>query len=299
MKTRPILLTGGIAVSLVLLFIFSVFIARVILGNKSGLMVGEGIGVVEVKGLILDSKETIKQLHDFEKDQDIKAVVLRVDSPGGVVGPSQEIYEEVKKLTARKRVVVSMGSVAASGGYYIAAPANRIFANPGTVTGSIGVLMKLSNIEGLLGKIGLKSSVLKSGKFKDAGSPVRPLTREDRVILQGVIDSMHGQFIRAVAEGRKIPLAEVARLADGRIFSGEQAFQLKLVDKLGDLQDAVAEAGRMAGIRGEPQVIYPPEKKRLFMDMLMEEAADRLVSAVRQETGFNARYELNGVNALQ
>ena len=197
--------------------------------------------------------------------------MLRIDSPGGVVGPTQEIYEEVGKLAAAKKVVVSMGSVAASGGYYIATPAYRIFANPGTVTGSIGVLMKLSNIEGLLGKIGLKSYVLKSGRFKDTGSPVRTMTMVDKAVLQGVIDNMHGQFVRAVAKGRKIPEAEVARIADGRIFSGEQALRLKLVDSMGNLQDAVAEAGKLAGIKGEPEVLYPPEKKKLLTDWLMED----------------------------
>jgi protease-4 len=196
-------------------------------------------------------------------------------------------------------VVVSMGSVAASGGYYIAAPANEIFANPGTVTGSIGVLMKLSNIEGLLGKIGLKSFVLKSGKYKDAGSPVRPMTSEEKAIMQSVIDSMHRQFIKAVAEGRKLPPETVARLADGRIFSGEQALDLKLVDKLGDLQDAVAEAGKMAGIRGEPKVIYPPEKKSLLRDLLIEEVVGRIAGLAGLSSGGNARYEIEGVNVLQ
>jgi protease-4 len=299
MKTRSVLLGITIVGVLIVLFVSSVFIARLIQGGKGGFMAGKEIGVVEVKGLILDSKETIKQLHDFKNNQNVKAVVLRIDSPGGVVGPSQEIYEEVKKLTEKKKVVVSMGSVAASGGYYIAAPANRIFANPGTVTGSIGVLMKLSNIEGLLGKIGLKSYVLKSGKYKDAGSPFRPMTREEKAIMQSVIDSMHSQFIKAVADGRKLPRETVTRIADGRIFSGEQALNLKLVDKLGDLQDAVAEAAKMAGIRGEPQVIYPPEKKSLLRDLLIEEVVGRIAGLAGLASGGNARYEIEGVNVLQ
>jgi protease-4 len=299
MKTRSVLLGITIVGVLIILFAGSVLIAHLILGGKVGFMGRDSVGVVEVKGLIIDSKETIKQLHDFEGNQYVKAVVLRIDSPGGVVGPSQEIYEEVRKLTGKKRVVVSMGSVAASGGYYIAAPANEIFANPGTVTGSIGVLMKLSNIEGLLGKIGLKSFVLKSGKYKDAGSPVRPMTSEEKAIMQSVIDSMHRQFIKAVAEGRKLPPETVARLADGRIFSGEQALDLKLVDKLGDLQDAVAEAGKMAGIRGEPKVIYPPEKKSLLRDLLIEEVVGRIAGLAGLSSGGNARYEIEGVNVLQ
>ena len=299
MKKRSVLLGMAIVLALFVLFVISVVIVHLLQGGSAGFKSGESVGIVEVKGLLLDSKETIKQLHDFRDNQNIKAVVLRIDSPGGVVGPSQEIYEEVKKLTAKKKVVASMGSLAASGGYYIAVPTNMIFANPGTVTGSIGVLMKLSNIEGLQGKIGLKTFVLKSGKFKDAGSPLRPMTGEERAVMQGVIDSMHGQFIRAVAEGRRLPLETVTGLADGRIYSGEQALKLKLVDKLGNLQDAVAEAGKMAGIKGEPEVIYPPEKKSFLRDLLIEEVVGSIGGLVGREPGGSARYEIEGVRVLQ
>lgn len=279
---------------IVLLFVASVLTVSALLGDSRRL-VGGGIGLVEVKGMIIDPQETVKQLHDFGKDESVKAVVLRIDSPGGVVGPSQEISAEVKKLAARKQVVVSMGSVAASGGYYIAAPATRIFANPGTITGSIGVLMKLSNIEGLLGKVGMKAFILKTGKYKDAGSPLRPMTDEERALFQEVIDSTHGQFVKAVAEGRKLPVEEVRRIADGRILSGEQALELKLVDRLGSLQDAIEEAGRMAGIKGEPHVIRPARKKKLFLDLLVEETADRIGTMVRQESGFSVNYEMDGM----
>jgi protease-4 len=299
MKMRPVLISIVILAAVVFLFVISLFIAHFFKGGQGGVVAGPSVAVLVVKGIILDSSETIKQLHDFRKNKNVKAVVLRIDSPGGVVAPAQEIYEEVKKLAAKKTVVVSMGSVAASGGYYIAAPANRIFANPGTVTGSIGVLMKLSNIEGLLGRIGLKSFILKSGRFKDAGSPLRPMTREERAIMQSVIDSMHGQFIRAVAEGRKLPLEAVTRLADGRIFSGEQALKLKLVDRLGNLQDAVTEAGKLAGIKGEPEVIYPPEKKSFLRDLLIEGLAGTVGGLVGLEPGVNARYEIEGVRVLQ
>jgi len=291
MEKRPVLVGVAIFASLVVLFTVSVFIA----GINGSFLIGDAVGVVEVKGLIVDSKETIKHLHEFRDNDKVKAIVLRIDSPGGVVGPTQEIYEEVGKLAAAKKVVVSMGSVAASGGYYIATPAYRIFANPGTVTGSIGVLMKLSNIEGLLGKIGLKSYVLKSGRFKDTGSPVRTMTMVDKAVLQGVIDNMHGQFVRAVAKGRKIPEAEVARIADGRIFSGEQALRLKLVDSMGNLQDAVAEAGKLAGIKGEPEVLYPPEKKKLLTDWLMEDVIGGFAGRLKQESGFDAKYEFDGM----
>jgi protease-4 len=294
MKRTWIWIIAGVLV-VACFFISIVFMVSSFMGENRRLVTSSGVGLIEVKGLIIDSQEIVKQLSDFRKESKVKAVVLRIDSPGGVVGPSQEIYAEVRKLAAVKKVVVSMGSVAASGGYYIAAPASVIFANPGTITGSIGVLMKLSNIEGLLGKLGMKSFTLKTGKFKDAGSPVRPMTDEERAMLQSVIDSTHGQFVKAVAEGRKLPVQEVAAIADGRIFSGEQAKELKLIDRLGTLQDAIEEAGRLAGISGEPTVIKPPKKKKLFMDMLVEESASQLSNLIKQERGLGLRYELDGM----
>jgi protease-4 len=282
----------GLTAMMILMMVFGVLAVTSLIGERSPLTVGSGIGLVEVRGLILDPQETVKQLHDFQKNDNVKAVVLRIDSPGGVVGPSQEIHAAVKKLSATKKVIVSMGSVAASGGYYIAAPATVIYANPGTITGSIGVLMKFSNIEGLLDKVGMKSFTLKTGKFKDAGSPVRPMTEEERAMLQGVIDSTHGQFVRAVAEGRKLSEEKVREIADGRIFSGEQALALKLIDRLGTLQDAIDEAGRLAGISGEPQVIRPPKKKKLLLDMLVEESAGRIDRALGTSRGLSLNYEL-------
>jgi len=274
--------------------VFSIVAINAILGNDAELSISSGVGLVEVKGLIIDPQETVKQLHEFGKDDKVKAIVLRIDSPGGVVGPSQEICSAVKKLKSRKPVIVSMGSAAASGGYYIAVPATLIYANPGTITGSIGVLMKFSNLEGLMGKIGMKAFTLKTGKFKDVGSPARTMSEEEKAMLQSVIDSTHAQFIRAVAEGRKLPLEQVRQLADGRIFSGEQAMELKLVDRLGTMQDAVEEAARLGGISGEPHLIKPPKKKRLLLDMLVEESASRISGLVRKEHGFSLNYELDG-----
>lgn len=269
MSKKTFILGAVIVVFLGLLFIGSVFIAKALLGTDERQFTEKpGIGLVEVKGMILDSRETVRQLRHFLKKDDIKAVVLRVDSPGGVVAPSQEIYEEVRKFAAKKKIVVSMGSLAASGGYYISAPATLIYANPGTITASIGVIIKLSNIEALMDKIGIKSTVIKTGKFKDSGSPVRELTEEDRAMFQSVIDSTHNQFIKAVASGRKLPEDEVRKIADGRVLSGEQALALKLVDRLGTQQDAIEEAGRLAGIKGEPEVILPPKKKINYLDIL-------------------------------
>jgi len=273
MTKNIILIAAGVVVFIGLLFIGCVFIVKALLSDGERQFVEKpGIGLVEVKGMILDSRETVRQLRHFLKKDDIKAVVLRVDSPGGVVAPSQEIYEEVKKFAAKKKIVVSMGSLAASGGYYISAPASMIYANPGTITASIGVIIKLSNIEQLMDKIGIKSTVIKTGKFKDSGSPLRELTAEDRAMFQSVIDSTHNQFIKAVASGRKLPEDEVRRIADGRVLSGEQALALKLVDRLGTFQDAIDEAGKLAGIKGEPEVILPPRKKVNYLDLLSEGA---------------------------
>jgi protease-4 len=292
MKNKWLWLVLIIAGMVFIFFMASIFIIALATDGDKFPALGEGIGLIEVKGVILDSEETVKQLNELKKNDRVKAVVLRIDSPGGVVGPSQEIYAEVKKLGAIKKVVVSMGSLAASGGYYIAAPAAMIMANPGTITGSIGVLMKFSNIEGLMGKIGMKAFTLKTGNYKDAGSPTRPMTDQDKAMLQNVIDNAHNQFVKAVAEGRRLPVEEIRKIADGRIFTGEQAMALKLIDRIGTLQDAIEEAGKMAGIKGEPQVIRPARKKRLLLDMLVEESASRISELVKKENGFSVNYEL-------
>lgn len=273
MSKKTALIIGAIFLSLTILFALSVKIASTIINSGEGAVTSkEGVGLIEVKGMILDSKETIRQLRYFLKRDSVKAVVLRVDSPGGIVAPSQEIYAEVKKFAAKKTIIVSMGSLAASGGYYISAPSTLIYANPGTITASIGVILKLSNIESLMDKIGIKSHTLKTGKYKDSGSPDRQFTPEDRAMLQAVIDNTHQQFVRAVAEGRKLPLEDVRKIADGRILSGEQAREHKLVDRLGTLQDAIEEAGRLAGISGEPELLLPPKKKVNYLDLLAEGA---------------------------
>jgi protease IV len=294
MKNRWMLWSAVFVGAMLVLFAVCVGIATILFGDRDRLVGSDGVGLVEVKGIIIDGQETVRQLRVLKKDKRVKAVVLRVDSPGGVVGPSQEISAEVKGLARVKKVVVSMGSVAASGGYYVSAPATLIYANPGTITGSIGVLMKFSNIEGLMGKVGMKAFTLKTGKFKDVGSPVRTMTPDERRMLQGVIDSTHAQFVQAVAEGRRLPVAEVRRIADGRIFSGEQALALKLVDRLGTLQDAIEEAGRLGGIKGEPELIRPPKKKNPVLDLLVEGTAERLGALSRSDNGVSVDYRMGG-----
>ncbi|MDD2900777.1 MAG: signal peptide peptidase SppA, partial [Desulfuromonadaceae bacterium] len=233
MSKKTAIITAAILISLAVLFVISMKIAGTIFGTDDARLTSKvGVGLIEVKGMILDSKEPIRQLRYFLKQDSVKAVVLRVDSPGGIVAPSQEIYAEVKKFAAKKKIIVSMGSLAASGGYYISAPSTMIYANPGTITASIGVILKLSNIESLMDKIGIKSHTLKTGKYKDSGSPLRQFSAEDRAMLQSVIDNTHQQFVRAVAEGRRLPIEEVRKIADGRILSGEQAMAYKLVDRL-------------------------------------------------------------------
>jgi protease-4 len=271
MSKRTAIIAAVVLFSLTVLFALSVKIAATIIGTGDTIVTSkDGVGLIEVKGMILDSRETIRQLRYFLKQDNVKAVVLRVDSPGGIVAPSQEINAEVKKFAAKKKIIVSMGSLAASGGYYISAPATMIYANPGTITASIGVILKLSNIEALMDKIGIKSYTLKTGKYKDSGSPLRQFSAEDRAMLQAVIDNTHEQFVRAVAEGRKLPIEDVRKIADGRILSGEQAKEHKLVDRLGTLQDAIEEAGRLAGISGEPELLLPPKKKVNYLDLLVE-----------------------------
>jgi len=233
---------------------------------------GEKVAILPISGLITDSEATIEQLKKFAKDDSVKAIVVRLNTPGGGVGPSQEIYEEVRKIRGKKVIVASMGALAASGGYYIACGADKIFANPGTITGSIGVLMQFVNVKDLIEKIGVKGFVIKSGSFKDTGSPVREMSPEERKLLQNVIDNVHSQFVNAVVEGRKLPREDVLAIADGRILSGEQAKELGLVDVLGNQEDAVAEAGKMAKIEGEPRVVTPPKKKFSILDLLREEA---------------------------
>jgi len=243
------------------------FLSLMIALLHKGVPLGEKVALVRIEGPIIDSKNAVDEIKDYARDTSIKAIVLRVDSPGGAVAPSQEIYEEVRKATAKKKIVVSMGSIAASGGYYISSPASRIVANPGTLTGSIGVIMEIPNIEGLMNKVGVKTEVIKSGRHKDMASAFRGIGKEERVILQNVLDDVHDQFIKSVAEGRKMLPEDVRKIADGRIFTGKQALAVGLVDELGNLEDAIKAAAKLAGIKGEPEVVSKKEKIS-FLELL-------------------------------
>lgn len=246
------------------LFVLLIVVSLLFVMLQKNLPLGERVALIRVEGMIVDSKDTIYEIKEYVKDPLIKAIVLRIDSPGGAVAPAQEIYEEIKKAVAKKKVIASMGSIAASGGYYIASPATKIIANPGTLTGSIGVIMEIPNLEGLMSKLGIKTEVVKSGEKKDMASVFRGIKKEERAILQKVLDNVHDQFITAVAEGRKMPYEDVKQIADGRIFTGEQALKVGLVDKLGNIEDAVQVAADLSGIKGEPVLISKKERFSLI-----------------------------------
>jgi protease-4 len=279
MKKNPVLIVLATAVALGAIFFGIVFLTSLLSGNKRTsrpLQVVGGadkIALVRLEGLLITSDHVVEELNEYAEDSSIKAIVLRIDSPGGGVVVSQEIFNAVKNARKDgKKIIASMGTVAASGGYYVAAAADRIVANPGTLTGSIGVKMEFANIEKLLEKIGVRGVVVKAGEFKDVGSPFRDMSEPEKKILQDVIDDVHSQFIKAVAEGRNMPEADVRAIADGRIFTGRQALDLKLVDQLGDLADSIKVAGELVGIKGKPRVI---EKRKTipFFDYLREESA--------------------------
>ena len=248
------------------------------------------IALIRVEGVIMDSQTTVAELKRFSESPSIKAIVLRIDTPGGGVVPSQEIYDAVKRVRnkSNKAVIASMGSVAASGGYYIAAATDRIVANPGTLTGSIGVIMETANVEGLLQKIGVEGVVIKSGKFKDVGSPLRKMSSEERGFLQGVMDDVHRQFIEAVAEGRSLELRTAQALADGRIFTGRQAKEVKLVDELGDLDDAIQLAADVVGIQGEPKIVEP--RRRFSLREMLDSKLSMMFPKLNMQPGVSLKY---------
>jgi len=260
----------------------------------SFLSLREKIGIVNIEGAITDSEPVVTQLVQFRKDKGIKAIVLRIDSPGGAVAPSQEIYWEVKKAAASKTVIASMGKVAASGGYYVACAANKIVANPGTLTGSIGVLMEFLQVEDLLKKIGVGIEVLKTGEFKDIGSPHRKLSEKDRELISSLISDIQRQFVEAVARGRNLPIEKVREIADGRILSGAQSKDHGLVDELGNFQDALELAKKMTGVEGEVTLVYPRKKGSRLWDFVLRDASEALYSFLRKIPGMQIEYRWDG-----
>jgi protease-4 len=242
--------------------------------GKSELISSDKLGVVHLSGLIENSRPVVKWMQELREDKSVKGVLLRVNSPGGVVAPSQEIYSAVRKLAAMKPVVASMATVAASGGYYAASPATRIVANPGSITGSIGVIMELANMEELFSKIGVKQTSIASGKFKDAGSPFKPMSPEEKAYFENLVRDMHAQFVTDVAAGRNMTVAAVAALADGRAMTGRQARDAGLVDELGGYEESMALLRSLAKVPDDVNVVEGPKKEESWLRELLKSALD-------------------------
>ena len=264
-----IIIVSFLFFSLVVLFAFMGISGE---GELSLAGMGKKVAIIDLHGTITNSADIIRQLKKYTKDSSVPAIVMHIDSPGGGVAPSQEIYEEMKKAKDNgKKIVASMGSVGASGGYYVACAADTIIANPGTLTGSIGALFEFPVAEELFKKIGLRFEVVKSGEFKDVGNYARRMTESERKLLQSVIDDTYDQFVEVLVDNRNLSKEEALKIADGSIFTGRQAKKLGLVDELGDLEDAIKIAGEMAGIEGPPKTIKERVRKITFFDLLTQQ----------------------------
>ncbi len=268
-RRKTVFIVLAAIVGFFFLVVLSVSLALSLPGGESAGW-GPGVGLVEVSGPIVSSEETVKAIDRYRDNKSVKAIVLRVDSPGGGVAASQEIYQAIMKARQEKPVVCSLGEVAASGGYYIASACDTIVANPGSLTGSIGVIMEFLTAEELIKKVGLRFEVVKAGEVKDVGSFTRRMTPAERAMLQAMLDDVHLQFIEAVAEGRGMEPEAIVPYADGRVFTGRQAMAIGLVDTLGTLDDAISIAGRMGGLKERPRVIRERRKKRSLYDLLFE-----------------------------
>lgn len=298
MKKHPILTAFLILIIFIagLCLLMKLFIGSV--SSSSGIAFTNKVGVIPIVGAIEDSTDLLKQITTFAKDKSIKAIILRIDSPGGGVGASQEIYREIIRTREAKKVVVSMGGIAASGGYYIAAAADKIVANPGTITGSIGVIMQYYQYKELAEKIGFKQEVIKSGEFKDIGNPHRELTEKEREILDSVITDIQTQFVDAVASGRALPPENVRGIADGRIFTGAMAKEWGFVDQLGNFEDSVNLAKELAGIDGDVNLVYPEKKRLRLLDILLGEAAESISRVLNNYTGSSIEYRWDGFSSV-
>jgi protease-4 len=292
-KKHPILFGIFLLFLISVGFFLVVYGISSVTGEKRSFAIRDRVGVVNVEGFIGDSNDVVEQLNQFSQDDSIKAVIVRINSPGGSVAPAQEIYEAIVQVKKKKKVIASMGSVAASGGYMIACATDKIVANPGTITGSISAIMHFANAEELLKKIGLKSSVIKSGKYKDIGSPTREMTQEERALIQELVDDIYDQFLDMVARDRKISKEDLREIADGRVFSGRQAKKLGLVDDIGDMGYAIDLAGKMSGIQGKPEVIYPKKKGSKFWEFIFGDMMGAIEGKIMEK-----KRSFNGVHYL-
>jgi protease IV len=249
-------------------------------GDGGGPLFGPRVAIVELEGLIAETDDLVRELRHHRDNPAVRAVVIRINSPGGVVGPTQEVHDALLRVRqAGKPVVASLGSVAASGGYYIAVAADQIYANPGSLTGSIGVIMQMANVDALMKKVGVDYVVVKAGQFKDLGNFSRPMTPEERRVIQALLDDVHAQFIEAVAKGRKLDRSAVVQFADGRVFSGTQALGLKMIDALGGLEDALDAAARLAKLPTPPPV-ERPRRRFSLIDLIRNELGLTVPSAL-------------------
>jgi protease-4 len=287
------ILIGGGAFFLFVLAVFSLVYLTLHAGsNEAGFGgFGDRIGVVDLDGVILSPQPVVGQLKKFADDDSIKAIILHVNSPGGGVAASEEIYREVKRIREeqKKRVVVSIETVGASGAYYIASASNKIYADQGSIVGSIGVIAEWVNYGDLLKWAKLKSVVIKTGEFKDTGNPARDLTPTEQAYMQSLIDNMFGQFIQAVADGRSMKFDDVKSIANGKVWTGEQALSMKLIDNVGDFETAVKDTAKSVGISGEPTLVRPEKDRRTMLDLLTGDVSQYLPDATKmleQHVGF-------------
>src|SRR5438067_15616 len=287
------ILIGGGAFFLFVLAVFSLVYMTLHAGsNEAGFGgFGDRIAVVDLDGVILSPQPVVGQLKKFADDTSIKAIILHVNSPGGGVAASEEIYREVKRIREekKKRVVVSIETVGASGAFYIAAAANKVYADQGSIVGSIGVIAQWVNYGDLLKWAKLKDVVIKTGEFKDTGNPTRDLTPAEQAYMQSLIDNMFGQFIKAVADGRGMKYDDVKSIANGKVWTGEQALGMKLIDNVGDFETAVADTAKSVGIKGEPTLVHPEKDRRTVLDLLLGDVSQYLPTrekTLEQQVGF-------------
>src|ERR1700756_5032859 len=269
---------GGGAFFLFVLAVFALVYVTLHAGKDTSLAFGDKIGVVDLEGVIISPNPVVQQLKKFGDDDSIKAIILHVNSPGGGVAASEEIYREVKRIREqkKKRIVAAIESVGASGAYYVSSATNKIYADNGSVVGSIGVIAQWVNYGDLMRWAKLKPEVLKVGQFKDTGDPTRELTPAERQYMQGLIDNMYGQFIQAVAEGRHSKVDDIKGIADGRVWTGQQALDLHLIDQVADFRSAVLDTAKSVGISGEPVLVHPERARKSLMDLLFCDATSYL-----------------------
>ena len=263
----------GAGIFFIFFFAVVAFMVAIVHGDHVSSF-GDKIAVVDLEGVIIEPQTVVKQLKEFADDDSVKAIILHINTPGGGVAASQEIYSEVRRVEKKKKIVASVETLGASGGYYVAVGTDQIYADPGSIVGSIGVISEWLNYTDLMRWAKLKDITIKSGAMKDAGNPAREMTPEERAYFQSLSDDMHGQFIAAVAEGRKMKVEDVKAIADGRVWSGQQALSLHLIDKVGDFETAVDETAKSVGIKGEPELVHPEKQHRTLLDVIFGDVSN-------------------------